>query len=133
MGDTSAASRASIAAPNAAAWAMVRALKCRGATLAADAMAAQLAAGAPSGLLDGASLVPVPLHPRRLRCRGFNQAERLAAALSRRTGLPMDDCLHRAGRARTQVGRDRAERLAGVHGTVRIRPGAAAPARAILV
>src|SRR5207248_3783700 len=113
--------------------AMVRALKFRGATLAADPMAEQIAAGAPSGLLDGASLVPVPLHPRRLRRRGFNQAERLAAALSRRTGLPMDDCLHRAGRARTQVGRDRAERLAGVHGTVRIRPGAPAPERAILV
>jgi len=113
--------------------AMVRALKFRGATLAADAMAAQIVAGAPRGVLERGRLVPVPLHPRRLRRRGFNQAERLAAALSRRTGLPMDDCLHRAGRARTQVGRDRAERLAGVHGTVRIRPGAAAPERAILV
>jgi ComF family protein len=113
--------------------AMVRALKFRGATLAAEAMAAQIAAGAPSGLLDRGSLVPVPLHPRRLRRRGFNQAERLAAALSRRSGLPIADCLLRTGTARTQVGRDRAERLVGVHGTVGIRAGAAAPERAILV
>jgi ComF family protein len=113
--------------------AMVRALKFRGATLAADAMAAQIAAGAPAGVLDGGALVPVPLHPRRLRRRGFNQAERLASALARRSGLPVSDCLERAGPARTQVGRDRAERLAGVHGTVALRRGAEPPVRAILV
>ena len=113
--------------------ALVRALKFRGATLAAEAMAAAIAAGAPSGMLDGGRLVPVPLHPRRLRRRGFNQAERLAAALSRRTGLEMAACLRRTGPARTQVGRHRDERLAGTRGTVAVRPGAAVPERAILV
>jgi ComF family protein len=113
--------------------AMVRALKFRGATLAADAMAAQIAAGAPPGALDRGVLVPVPLHPRRRRQRGFNQAERLAAALARRTGRPVADCLLRSGAAQTQVGRDRATRLAGVHGTVALRAGVAAPARAIVV
>jgi ComF family protein len=33
-------------------------------------------------------LVPVPLARKRARSRGYNQAERLAAALSVRTGLP---------------------------------------------
>jgi ComF family protein len=113
--------------------AMVRALKFRGATLAADAMAAQVVAGAPPAVLARGALVPVPLHRRRLRRRGFNQAERLARAISRRTGLRVVDCLARAGPARTQVGRDRAERLAGVAGTVVVRPGAIAPRRAILV
>src|SRR2546423_13454749 len=64
--------------------AMVRALKFRGATLAAETMAAQTVAGAPADVLDRGVLVPVPLHPRRLRRRGFNQAERLAARPSPR-------------------------------------------------
>jgi len=36
-------------------------------------------------LLPGCVLVPVPLHPRRLRARGFNQSELLARELARRT------------------------------------------------
>ena len=113
--------------------AMVRALKFRGATLAADTMAAQIVAGAPADVLDRGVLVPVPLHPRRLRRRGFNQAERLAAALSRRTGLRVADCLRRTGSARTQVGRDRAQRLTGVGGSMVVHPDTDAPRRAILV
>ncbi len=34
-------------------------------------------------------LVPVPLHPRRLRERGFNQAMELARLLGRRLGIPV--------------------------------------------
>ena len=110
-----------------AARAMVRALKFRGALGVADPMAAQMAANAPPGLLDGATLVPVPLHPARLRRRGFNQAERLASALARRTGLAVSDCLERSGSARPQVGRGRAQRLRGIEGAVRVRPGVAPP------
>ncbi|TML62684.1 MAG: ComF family protein [Actinobacteria bacterium] len=68
-----------------------------------------------------------------MRRRGFNQAERLATALAARTGLVVSDCLERSGGAATQVGRDRAERLLAVRGSIGVRPGAAAPARAILV
>ena len=35
-------------------------------------------------------LVPVPLHPRRERERGYNQAELLAREVGKRTGLPID-------------------------------------------
>ena len=115
--------------------ALVRGLKFRGAVALADAMAAQMAANAPPGLLAEAVLVPVPLHPRRHRRRGFNQAGLLAAALGRRTGLPVADCLERRGAGGTQVGRASHDRRAGPAGLVGTRAGEAggAPARAVLV
>ena len=107
---------------------VVRALKFRGASGAADAMAAQIAMNAPPDWLEpGAQLVPVPLHPARARKRGYNQAAVLAAALARRTGLTLNDCLARAGPRGTQVGRDRARRLAGIAGTVGLNPQRAPP------
>ena len=74
----------------------------------------------------------MPLHPRRRRRRGFNQARELAGALSRRTGLALEDCLERAGPGYTQVGRGRSERRAGPAGGVRTRAGPV-PRRAVLV
>src|SRR3954466_2242712 len=63
--------------------ALVRELKFRGTLAAADLMAAQIAANAPPGMADGV-LVPVPMHPARLRSRGFDQARTLAQRLARR-------------------------------------------------
>ncbi len=36
-------------------------------------------------------IVPVPLHPRRMRTRGFNQASVIAQALSKSLRLPLDE------------------------------------------
>ena len=115
--------------------ALVRALKYRGAAGLAEPMAAQIVAGAPPDLLAaGAQLVPVPLHPTRTRRRGFNQAERLAAAIGCRTGMPVSDCLRRRGPAAgRQVGRGRADRLAGIGDAVELGPGLAAPPDVVLV
>jgi ComF family protein len=115
------------------AGALVRSLKFRGAWRAADAMAAQMAANAPPGWFAGAALVPVPLHPARRRRRGFNQAELLAAALARRTGAGLADCLERVGPRTTQVGRDRSQRLAAMSGAVRTRVGATVPPVCVVI
>jgi predicted amidophosphoribosyltransferase len=113
--------------------ALVRALKFHGAVRALDVMAAQIAANAPPALLDADALVPVPPHPARRRRRGFDQAELIASALGQRVGLGVAACLERCGPAVTQVGRGRAQRLAGVTGTIAVAAGAAVPVRPLLV
>jgi ComF family protein len=114
--------------------AVVRELKFRGRVRVAEAMAAQVVATAPPDLLcAGVTLVPVPLHPRRARKRGFNQAERLAGAVALRTGASVRSCLVRVGSASTQMGRARGERLMAMKGNVAVAPGASVPSFACLV
>lgn len=38
-------------------------------------------------------IVPVPLHPRKLKKRGYNQAEHIAQGISGATGIPTDNSL----------------------------------------
>lgn len=44
----------------------------------------------PAKALETECLIPVPLHPKRLRQRGFNQAVEIAKQLSKKTTLPID-------------------------------------------
>jgi ComF family protein len=54
--------------------------------------------------LPGEVLVPVPLHPKRLRERGYNQSRLLAQELGKLTNLPVvDDCLIRQKHAPPQT------------------------------
>jgi predicted amidophosphoribosyltransferase len=112
--------------------ALVHALKFRGALAVADAMAAQVVAGAPPGLLaPPAMLVPVPTHPLRRRVRGFDHADCLAAAIGARTGLAVARCLARGGAPTRQAGSSRAARRAP--GRIDIRVRGDPPASAVLV
>jgi len=57
-----------------------------------------------SNSLPGEVLVPVPLHPRRLRERGYNQSILLAKELGKIANLPVvEDCLIRSKQAQPQV------------------------------
>jgi len=139
--------------------ALVHALKFSGALAVADAMAAEILAVAPRRLLgDGnasaemrgirllgnvsgdmrrgnrsLARVPVPGHPRRVRRRGFDQADRLAEALARRSGLRIRRCLRRGGSPVPQTGRPRSARLAAGRAEMEVAPAAPAPKRALLV
>ena len=68
-------------------------------------------------------IVPVPLHPARKRERSFNQAELLALALNRLTGLPLQSALQRTRYTRTQTLFDRNERMENLRGAFRLRRG----------
>jgi ComF family protein len=67
-------------------------------------------------------VVPVPLHARRLRERGFNPAALLARPLARARGVPFDAlALARVRDTPSQTGLDRRARRRNVAGAFRLR------------
>jgi ComF family protein len=81
-----------------------------------------------------ALLVPVPLHSRRLRTRGFNQAHLLARELGRRRGLVVAaGALVRTRATRAQPGLGAAARRRNLQGAFVARPGIVAGRRVVVV
>jgi ComF family protein len=79
-------------------------------------------------------VVPVPLHARRHRRRGYNQAALLAASAARGTGLEVAfRALARVRDTPAQTGLGRLERLANVRGAFEARPRAVAGRCVLLV
>jgi ComF family protein len=77
-------------------------------------------------------VIPIPLHPRALRRRGFNPAALLARAAARACGVSVDCvALERLRDTASQTGLDRAARRRNVRGAFRARQ--APPARVWLV
>ena len=72
---------------------MIRRLKYRGRLLHARLLGELLGHAVRRLETLPAAIVPVPLHRRRLRQRGFNQAREIAAAVARVTALPLRDRL----------------------------------------
>ncbi len=108
----------------------VHQLKYEGWWRAAEAMADAMVGLEP--LTGQVSLIPVPLGTRRLRTRGYNQSERLAAALSARTGLTVrTDILSRRRETGTQTALTPDARRANVAGAFAAR--GAAGLRVVLV
>ena len=65
-------------------------LKYRNLRASAPDLARIVAAYLVSNPISGDVLVPVPLHPKRERERGYNQSELLARELSKATGIPLE-------------------------------------------
>lgn len=117
----------------------VHALKYEGVRALAEALAERMAATCALAGFPVTAIVPVPLHARRVRQRGYNQAALLARALAGCLGLPLhEEWLARERNTRSQVGLTRAERWANVDGAFRVTDvhgGVGAPAgqRVLLV
>jgi competence protein ComFC len=96
----------------------VHRLKYRGRSSAAPALARLMQpAVSELGVLPANTVVvPVPLHAARLRERGFNQAEALAAPLAGLLGLPLRAAMLRVRETPSQVGLPRAARRANLKG-----------------
>lgn len=99
----------------------VHELKYEGWSRAAEAMAEAMRGLEP--LTGQVLLIPVPLGGRRQRHRGYNQSERIAAALGAGAGIPVrTDLLHRARETRTQTALTPEARHANVAGAFRAGP-----------
>ena len=70
-------------------------------------------------------IVPVPLHPRRKRERGYNQAAEVAGLLARARGLAYRDALLRPRYTSAQARLVREERLANLRRAFELRPATA--------
>jgi ComF family protein len=72
-------------------------------------------------------VVPVPLHPKRMRTRGFNQSHEIAQELIRRGGgglkMQLQPILKRARHTIRQARLDRKERLENLQGAFELKPG----------
>ena len=89
---------------------------------------ADIAEVAPRGVL-----VPVPVHPERLRQRGYNQAELIARELSPIVSMPVAPILERLRPTRQQHRLNRAERLRNLRRAFALRRGSLAPETVVLV
>lgn len=96
--------------------ALLHAFKYSGQLPVAEALAQPLADLARTRPLPDA-LVPMPLHPARLKERGFNQAMELARALSRRLNVPvLPDAVVRQKDTAPQAGLPWKERRRNIRG-----------------
>jgi ComF family protein len=70
------------------------------------------------------ALVPVPLHPRRERRRGYNQARLIANAVGSQATIRVEEVLIRNRPTDQQVGLDAESRRANVRGAFAVKEGA---------
>lgn len=96
---------------------LVHALKYEGRRSIAPRLAAMMATNGAAVLSGADYVVPVPLHPRRQRERGFNQAEDLARGL----GLPLLRALRRVRATQPQVDLPAEQRQTNVKGAFELR------------
>jgi len=79
-------------------------------------------------------IIPVPLHPQRLRWRGFNQAVILGKEVSRSWGVPLDPFVLRRSRpTRPQTELTRKERQPNVRGAFSTNPRRSLKGRDLLL
>ena len=82
---------------------------------------------------DGATLVPIPTDPARLRERGFDHAALIAAAAARSLSCEIVPLLERTRAVPALHSLGRTERRRVMDRVFAVRPGAAIPERVILV
>lgn len=113
----------------------VHAFKYEGQRQLAGVLGEWMAQAWPGTGLAADYIVPVPLHPRRLRERGYNQATLLADELSEKVNLPVfPEILMRSRMTKTQIELSAPEREKNVAGAFAfVGPDSAVAGRTVLL
>ncbi len=113
----------------------VHGLKYRGGTILAKGLGDLLASAARERLPEGIDLIaPVPLHPKRLRARGFNQSLLMARRMSLLLRAPLDRfSLERVRETEPQVNLRAGEREKNVRGAFAVKNPVAFKGRRVLL
>ncbi len=65
-------------------------------------------------------VVPVPLHPNKMKIRSYNQSEFIARGLGLKNGLPLLPCIRRVSHTDSQTKKDKIGRWLNVSGAFQI-------------
>jgi competence protein ComFC len=79
------------------------------------------------------AIVPVPLHPVRVREMGYDQVSALGEIVARRAGKPLLKCLRRQRYTQTQTVLDRSNRARNLHNAFDLRKSTAVLGKHILL
>lgn len=102
--------------------------------LAAGRLLAALMCEATPRFPPDAAIVPVPLHRKRLRQRGYDQALELAKPLASTSGLPLrDDLLHRARATAAQSRLHAGQRKRNLRNAFEVDASASLPTNIVLI
>lgn len=72
-------------------------------------------------LITPSLFVPIPLHNKKFRKRGYNQSFLLAEGLADRFGMDSVDCLQRIRETKTQVGLTKEQRQENIKGAFAVK------------
>ena len=79
-------------------------------------------------------IVPIPLHPARMRKRGYNQSAKFAEGLSELLEIPFsDDLLERRIKTETQTRKSKLNRWENINGVFAIKNSALLEGKKILL
>ncbi len=119
---------------------LIRRCKHHGKASAANFMGTQLCAAIESRLPEQTHqqiadcIIPVPLHPLRMRQRGFNQASLIAAPIAKALGIPLEEnACTRLQMNDSQQSLNRAARKKNLENAFAAKPGSVAGKRVAIV
>ena len=78
-------------------------------------------------------IIPIPLHKKRRRWRGFNQAELLANSVAKKLNLPLENSLVRTKNTPQQAKLSRDERIQNLENAFELAPNFSAKDKTILL